>query len=153
METKEKIIQKLKELGIDSDNCYPKKTFMKNFELVVGVFASEFESDCYFAGDYGKKLYKIPATTKFKAMYEKDTFQGKDKWLVPVSSCQIVWEDKAFVELPNSPFSSVTLREYACIHLKLPQSGNPWLDTLIKESITNSPNSLEQYNYNNHKPL
>ena len=30
-----------------------------------------------------------------------------------------------------------TLKDYACIHLKVPKTGKPWLDELITESLRN----------------
>lgn len=39
-------------------------------------------------------------------------------------------------------FSGMTLREYAAIHLKIPDSGNDWIDEMIRKS-----NHIAQRNY------
>jgi len=134
METKQQIINKLREIGINSENCYPKKTFKHDGRIVISMYESEFEEDCYFAANFGKSLYKVPKTKEFNSLYTKDSYNNKDKWLVPSSEWELVWEDKPFEELPDAQFSTLTLRQYACIHLKVPDSGVEWLDGLIKNS-------------------
>lgn len=39
------------------------------------------------------------------------------------------------VENKDVSFTSLTAREFACLYLMLPKSGNVWLDALIRESI------------------
>lgn len=132
---KQQLIDKLKELGIDTENCYPKKSFIKDLIPVVGMFEKEFQDDFYFYSDYQKKIYKLPKQTQAQfENFEKDVFQGETKRLVPLSICEIIWDDKPFEELPDEQYDKMTVRKYACIHLKVPKSGLPWLDALIKES-------------------
>jgi len=131
MRTKQEIIEKLIELGIDSTNCYPKKTFLFNGEKVISMFREEFQDDFYFPYLYGKKLMKVKKDPLFEKIYQKDSLNGRETWIVPISCCEVVWEDKPLVEKEDVPFSQMTLRDYACIHLKIPDSQKEWLNQLI----------------------
>lgn len=132
---KQQLINKLRELGIDTDNCYPKKSFISDFVPVVGMYENEFTEDFYFHSDYQNKIYKLPKlSTEVLDTLQKDVFQGKTKRLVPLSMCEIVWEDKPYEEPLDVPFEKMTLRQYTCIHRGVPKSGLPWLDAIIKES-------------------
>ena len=33
--------------------------------------------------------------------------------------------------------TGIAMKDYACIHLKVPKTGKPWLDALITESLRN----------------
>ena len=57
-----------------------------------------------------------------------------DRYLVDSVFWKEVWQDKPYVELPDIPYREMTLRQFTCIHLKVPESGVPWLDELIKKS-------------------
>lgn len=130
---KDGIISKLRELGILSENCYPKKSFIDSGEPVVGLYKGEFASDFYFYTPFDKTLYVLRKTdyTKFK----ENEFGGATKYIVPLRDCETVWKDqpKEEIELPDEAFGSLTMRDYACIHLKVPKSRLPWLNELIKE--------------------
>ena len=134
---KKGIINKLRELGIETDNCYPKNSFpdQDSLEISVGLFKNEFAEDFYFYTKYNKTMYvlrKVEDISKFK----EETFMNKKKWIVPLTECEVVWCDKPLeeVSLPDENFNMMTLRDYACIHLKVPKSNYPWLNELIKES-------------------
>lgn len=131
--TKEDIIEKLKNLGIITTNCFPKSSFVKGDDVYVGFFKREIEDDFYFYNTYDKKVYKLPKVENID-IYTKDEFNGKVKYLIPLSSAEVLWEDKPFEELPDKSFAQMTLREYACIHTRVPNSGNRWLDEIIKQS-------------------
>jgi hypothetical protein len=131
---KEEAQKKLKELGIETENYYPKKTFMWNDVPSIGVFKRELTEDFYFYNDFNNRLYKIPLMEKEVIdTLEVDKYNGRTKLIVPLTEAKVIWEDKPFVELPDIPFSGMTLRHYACIHLKRPESGLAWLDKLIQE--------------------
>lgn len=135
MTTKQEIIEKLRELGINSENCYPKKSFLHGIIPVVGLYKTELSSDFYFYTTFDKTLYvfrKIPTVDGL----QKDIFMEKTKYLVPLSNCEVVWTDKPLeeTELPDENFGKMSLRHYAAIHLKVPNSGILWLDEMIKES-------------------
>jgi hypothetical protein len=67
--------------------------------------------------------------------YETEEFQGKLKYLVPLEKARSVWKQgEAFEEMADELFTKISVRQYACIHLKLPESGLPWLDDLITKS-------------------
>lgn len=131
--TLEQFFEKLKELGITSTNAYLKTSFNHKGELHVGCFERELRDDFYFYNKPDGKIYKI---NKFEdtSILEEDNFQGNLKYLVPLDACDIVWEDKPFVQLPTEPFNKMDLRQYAAIHLKVPQSGLAWLDEMIKQA-------------------
>lgn len=122
--------EKLKELGINSANTYPKKSFLHRDVPVITLFKSELIEEFYFFNDYNKILYKVPILDIENL--EKD--QYNNKYIVPLSLCEELWKDEPYVELPDIPFSNMTVRQYACIKLRIPKSGVLWLDELIKES-------------------
>lgn len=41
---------------------------------------------------------------------------------------------------PGAERKQLTAREYACVLLRVPESGTPWLDELIRESIVEDVN-------------
>jgi hypothetical protein len=131
--TANEITQKLKSIGIDSTNCYPKTILNKANGVFVGLYPREVEEDFYFPDKGDKRIYRIPRPD-YLEQYEFEKF-GKDyKYQIPKRDWETVWEDKEFEEKPDKAFKEMTLREYACIKLKIPDSGNQWLDTLIKKT-------------------
>lgn len=130
--TREELKDKLFELGIVTDNYFSKSTFPYDKVICVGLYDREMKEDFYFFGKYDKKIYKFPKPTTLSP-YSKDT--SSEKYMIPLSECVVIWEDKPFIEKPDAPFGTMTLRQYACIHLKEPDSGTDWLDNLIKQSI------------------
>lgn len=132
--TKLQIIEKLKELGIHSTNCYPKKSFMHNSTWHVGLYKSELESDFYFFNEFDKTLYMFKVEPKCCEQYEMELFNGKTKYLIPLHDCINIFEDKPYEEKIDAPFRDITIRQYTCIHLRHPDSGLPWLDLLIKKA-------------------
>ena len=132
--TKQDIIDKLKELGIKTDNCYPKNSFVQEGTVYVGLFKRELEDDFYFYVPYTKSLYHLPKQDTLDN-FKEEKFQDKPKFLVPLDKARVVWkEEQEFEELVDELFTKVTIRQYACIHLGLPESGLPWLDDLITKS-------------------
>jgi hypothetical protein len=129
---KEEIIEKLKDLGIESKNAYPKSSFIYEGDVCVGLYEREMKEAFYFFNKYDSKIYKYPFTGNYKDAFEYDSIA--EKYMVPLAYCQVVWEDKPYVELPDAKFAEMTLRQYACIHLRIAQSGLDWLDNLIKET-------------------
>lgn len=127
---KKEVIDKLKSLGIDTTNVYNKKTFLDQNIVVVSMFESELREDFYFWNERDNKIYKLPGSQNKQSF----TFEvSSNRYFVPFSLFLVVWEDKPYRELPDKPFSNITVREYACIHLGIPNSGNEWLDNLIIE--------------------
>lgn len=124
---KEEIIKKLAEVGIESRNAYPKTSFIYDNEPSIALYEREMKDDFYFFNKFDKKLYKWKRDTE-KYEYDPDT----EKFMIPLYKCQVVWEDKPFVEKADLSFKDMSLRHYACIHLRVPDSGLDWLDNLIK---------------------
>lgn len=127
--TNDELKEKLRELGITTSNCYPKKSFIKNEMPVVGLYARELVEDFFFYNEYNKGIFKVPSG---KDNYDYDS--NTEKYLIPVKSCELIWEDKPYEELPDKGYREMTLREYACIMGGVPESGLPWLDEIIKKS-------------------
>ena len=130
---KKAIIEKLERMGISTVNAYPKSSFLHEGDVHVGLYEREMKDDFYFFNKYDSKLYVWKKNTSD----EPDTYaydSVTEKFMIPMSDCELVWEDKPFVEKPDKPYKEMTLREYACIQLRVPDSGLPWLDTLIKET-------------------
>lgn len=132
---KEELGKKLVELGYFTNNYYPKKSFASKSlaDICVGLYKKELGEDFYFSNSYDGKIYKLPKPMSID-LYTKEDFMGNVKYLVPLTHCTVIWEDKEFEELPDLPYNNLTMRQYACIHLKIPQSGISWLDRLIEES-------------------
>ena len=130
---KEEIIEKLKELGINTKNAYPKSSFINVSEPCVGLYEREMKEDFYFYNKYDKKIYKFPESLGINSnKYDYDDIT--EKYLVTMHDCELVWEDKPYIELPDAPYKDMTLRQYACIQLRIPNSGLSWLDNLIKQT-------------------
>lgn len=132
---KHDIIEKLREIGIESDNAYPKSSFMHGGDIYVSFFERELRTDFYFFNTFDKKLYRVRKMSDLSGLPTNE-YKGNKNYLVKLSDCEVIWEDKPFVELPDLPFSSMTLRHYAAIHLREPLSGLDWLDEMIKKSKT-----------------
>lgn len=130
MEKKE-LIEKLSDLGITTENCFKKSTFLLDGTVYVALYGSETKDDFYFFNLYDKKIYLFskPHDT---AVYKQD--ETTKKYLIPISHCAVVWEDKPFKELEDIPFKEMTLRQYACIKLKVADTGITWLDNIIQKS-------------------
>lgn len=128
---KEELISKLASLGIETTNCFKKSTFLLEGTVYVALYGSETKDNFYFFNLYDKKIYLFEKTTDVSE-YKQD--EGTKKYLVPISHCTVIWEDKPFKELDDIPFKEMTLRQYACIKLKVPETGITWLDTIIKKS-------------------
>lgn len=110
---------------------------MKDNEVYIGCFERELKEDFYFYNTFDKKIWKLSKPEdKDLIVWEREVFNSREKILVPMKSGKLhsVWEDKPYQELPNKSFSAMNLREYACIHLGVPESGEPWLDELIRKS-------------------
>jgi hypothetical protein len=128
---KEELISKLSSLGIETTNCFKKSTFLLDKTVYVALYGSETKDDFYFFNLYDKKIYvfnKVDDT----AIYKQD--EVTKKYLIPITDCSVIWEDKPFKEVEDLPFKEMTLRQYACIKLKVPDTGIAWLDTIIKKS-------------------
>ena len=130
--TKDELKQKLWDMGIQTDNCYPKSSFPHDAIISVGLYDRELKEDFYFFNKYDSKIYKLMSPVNYKEAFDYDPIS--EKYMVPLSCCSIIWEDKPFVELPDARYNEMTLRQYACIHLKIPESGLDWLDKLIEKT-------------------
>lgn len=131
--SKEEILDKLKELGIITTNAFSKNSFLKHGDIYVGLFKREMAEDFYFYNSFQNKIFKFPKTDDTE-QFEKEKHMGSMKYLVPLYKCEVIWEDREFVELPDDKYINMSLRQYACIQMRHPNSGVEWLDVLIKES-------------------
>lgn len=129
---KQQLQDKLLELGIECKNCYPKSSFIHNGVAVVSCFESELREESYFFNRYDSTIYHVPHNPNFKNVYQKDESSGK--YLLPMSEVVKFWKDEPIKEHNDSHLSNMTLREYACIHLGVPDSGKHWLDEIIRKS-------------------
>lgn len=128
--TASEVANKIKELGYTSTNIYPKKTFLVEGEVVIGLYKRELEEDFFWFNTRDEILYKVPKPPNLEA-FKQDP--RTDKYLIPLEYCEAIWEDKPYEELPDAPYKDMTLRQYACIQMRVPASGLPWLDELIKQ--------------------
>lgn len=128
---KEQIISKLKDIGINTLNAYPKKSFLHNGIVVISCYKRELKEDFFFYNSFSNSIYKIPLQDI--DFLEFDT--SREKYIIPETKWEKIWEDKPFEELPDVPFKEMTLRQYACIQLKVPETDLPWLNEIIKKSL------------------
>lgn len=140
--------------NIDSNNCREKKTFYSDLnggQLSIGCFEEELKEDFYFFVPYHRKYFKLEKRADI-TFYAKDDKYGK--YIIPLSDCEELemlreeveiskndvqrkddWSTvEFFSESEDKPFKEMTLRQYACIHLKVPNSGVDWLDKIIKQA-------------------
>ncbi len=130
----------MKTLGITTENCYPKTSFVKNDNIYIGCYGRELKDDFYFYNTYDKKVYLIKKGTDIElASWEREMFNNKEKILVPLKVAKIIWEDKPYETLPDDKFTTMTLRDYACIHLGVAETDKPWLNALITKSKVMGP--------------
>lgn len=120
----------MKELGIQTENCYPKTSFLFNSRPVVGLYEREMKDAFYFYNVFDEKIHGFKLTEGEQYPQDPKT----KKYIIPLDECPVVWEDKPFEELIDLPYKDMTLRQYACIQLRTPNSGLPWLDNLIKNT-------------------
>lgn len=127
----------LSEKGLVTDNCYPKTSFLVDGQPTVSLYKSELDGDFYFYNSFDEKLYKLGELEEDEFVgLQREEFKGKTKYQVPLRLATVIWEDRPFKELPNKAYKDMTLREYACIQLRVAKSGNPWLDEIIEEKNT-----------------
>lgn len=151
-------------LGIPDAIFIPKMAhYVKGAQGIhVGFFDSELnhEQDIYIekvninleSEDPNRTLYKVKFNPYFKEEYFAPVpLDGKPmKYFVPVEEMEVVpvnvkkttTKGKKDVPLvitndPNLdlPIDQMTMRDVACIKLRVPSSFKPWLNELIKESL------------------
>jgi hypothetical protein len=128
--------EKLKGMGIETDNLYPKTSFLKDGVPHIGMYEREFKEDFYFHNKFDNKIYKVPKPTgALKDIYEGEIFQNSEKFLVPEGDwVQVEEEEQGYVELEDEAYQTMTIRDYACIQLRIPESNKDWLNKLIKSA-------------------
>jgi hypothetical protein len=130
---KERAFEKLKELGIETQNYHNKKTYVWKDRVCVGIFPVEAdrEEKFYFSINTEDKLYMIDSSLIKGCIIEQHF--GKDKYQVPLSFATLIWEDKAYIEPVDENFKNLTIRDLVAIIHKKPISGKDWLNILIKQ--------------------
>lgn len=131
---KERALEKLKELGIETQNYYNKKTYVWNNRVCVGIFPVEAnkEEKFYFSINAEEKIYMISSDTVKSCAIEQHF--GKDKYQVPLELATSIWQDQVFVEMPDLPFTKMTVRMFYAMLQNKPVSNVDWLDTLIRQN-------------------
>lgn len=131
---KERALEKLKELGIETQNFHTKKTYAWNNKACIGIFPVEAEREdkFYFSTNNDEKIYMIASDVVKSCTIEQH--YGKDKYQVPLELAVLLWEDKPFTELIDVPFSKITARMFYAMVQNKPVSNVDWLDTLIKQN-------------------
>lgn len=133
---KSKALEKLKELGIDTNNFYDKKTFIKSGEVCIGIFPVEAnrEENFYFSINTEEELFTLSREVILKEA-EQSEHMGKMKYEIALSHAKSLWKDSGvFTERPDDNFKSMTIRDFAAIHWKKPISDKAWLNALIQKN-------------------
>lgn len=131
---KQRALDKLKELGIDTQNFYDKKTYIYNGEVCVGIFPVEANRDdtFYFSINHEDILYMMSSDAIRKCPTDKHLNQ--DKFQVPLKLAVELWKEEPFFEeLPDMPFSKLSARQYYALTHNIPISGVDWMDAMIKK--------------------
>lgn len=139
--------EKLSSMNLPTDNCHVRK-ILKGKKSVC-LFEDNFNNgDFYFIPVHEEKpaeyydgrltiyCFRNPDKTDF---YE---IEGKNMYLSDIDNAVLIYDDLAEIETKlvsaydgsNRSHTTLSAREYACIHLKVPHSGTDWLDSLIKDS-------------------
>ena len=166
MEKKE-IIQKLKELGIDSENCYPKKTFVLDKEVLVACYKRELLDNFYFFLEYDKTMYKISKIADIEEL-PTNNFMGSTKYLVPFDFCVPIWtapadevrqqdseqyledgmkkyEHEIYQELEDDAMKLMTIRDLYAIIQNKPVSNKTWLNNIIDPPYFRGTTTKDDY--------
>lgn len=140
--------------NIKTENCREKKTFtslLNGGKTSISCFDWELKDDFYFFVPYNRKYFKLEKRADI-SYYPLDT--KYDKYVIPLEDCEELemlteeveiplneqkqkddWSKVEFFEEKDDlEFKKMTLRQYACIHLKIPNSGIDWLDKIIKQA-------------------
>lgn len=133
----------LDKCNINSTNCRFKSTFYSKElnKVCISLFAKEFKEDFYcqlvtktIPADEVLTLYIIRQDEEnYNRAYEtfKSEKFGTDykKYCIPIDELEIIYKD--FVLGEDNSFKDMSMRDYACIHLKTAQSNKEWLNNLI----------------------
>lgn len=130
--------QELKEnlktiFGIETNNCYPKTSYIKEEIPTIGCFSRELDEDFYFYSGFEKKYYKVAKLDKESLGSEK--FNGKDKYQVP-NNLWIELEETTipYTEKDDEHINSLTIRDLYAIIQDIPCSNKSFLNKIIKEN-------------------
>ncbi len=157
----------LKNLGLPTFNCSIKKHFIKNDVKCLGAFTRELQHDLYLYDTKDEILYKYPKTKLFKLILKPEDNMLTDRWAIPVELMKIIGKkenlplgdivetttirprsqaqvledvksnDEVPIEIEDVNMNQMTLRDYACIKLAVPESEKEWLNSIIRHSKTN----------------
>lgn len=129
---KEQLIQDLKEIfGIETTNCYPKKSYLRDGMAHIGCYGSEIDKTFYFFNEFDKKYYVFKGN---KENYDTENFMDKIKYQIPLAACEILEPIGEYKEKEDASFhGETTLRDLAAIFLKKPVSNKKWLNDIIKQ--------------------
>lgn len=131
---KERALEKLKELGIETQNFFNKKTYVRNNEVCIGIFPVEADREevFYFSINSEEKLYGVDRVVVKDCDLEKHF--GQDKYQVPLRHATLLWQNQPYVEMPDLPFTKMTVRMFYAMLQNKPVSNVDWLDTLIRQN-------------------
>lgn len=135
-----------KNLGINTQNFYAKKTFKsgKDGKIKISLFPWEMKSDFYCQivtvnelRDKELTIYVVPYNEDNFAR-DYDEFPKPDgsgqvdrKYIFDLDELKVVYRHEKEKEDIN--FKEMTLRDYACIQLGIPESNKIWLNEIIKK--------------------
>lgn len=128
---KERAVELLQEMGIQSVNFYDKKTYLRKGRVHVGIFPVEAarEDQFYFSINGGDELFCI--SRSLITQCELEEHRGQDKYQVPLELADKIAKDEDLQELEDENFSRMTIRDFAAITWGKPISQKAWLNGLI----------------------
>jgi hypothetical protein len=127
---KERALLRLKELGINTQNFFDKRTYLREGAVHVGIFPVEAgrEDHFYFTVNNENEIYSISRDEIQKC--PKEEHLGKEKYQVLLSKADCIYRESA-EEFMDENVKNMTIRDYCAIHWQKPVSSKDWLNALI----------------------
>ncbi len=116
----------------ETDNCYPKKSYLREGIPTIGLFSKELDDTFYFYNEYNTKYYVLLAKELHREVYPLEEFGNYKKYQIPLSLAVELKPIEEFKEQEDNHFmGEVTLRDLAALLLKKPISNKKWLNEVI----------------------
>lgn len=139
--------ESFKILGLTNPYFYPKPVIRKGGEEpFVNMFPTEMADqngiftevvDFYLNPEATRKLLRYRYNAHFKEEYELMTTPIGEQYKVPFAELEevkIARPKTPIVAVEEINVDQLTARDWACIHLRVPESGKDWLNEIIKKA-------------------
>lgn len=134
-------------LGLSKAYYYPKPVMrVSGEEPFINLFPTELEDpngvytevvDFSLNPESERKLLRFRHNPHYKDEYELMSTRIGDQYKIPFDEFEeikIARPKNPITTLEEVHADQLTARDWACIHLKVPESNKPWLNDLIKKA-------------------